>query len=89
MRFYSNESIREGQFYPQAWIWFGKILPMSGNAKHLADCLIIKLPWWARQQVYGRGKDNVRTCQLHFIMFHLIGEPEEYSFDWIPVEDFI
>lgn len=82
MKFYSNESIQEGDYYPDAWIWQGKIIPFLNKAR-TGWALRIRLPWWIRRYSQYHRRDV--THQLMFGISHFIG-PERYEFWFVPVE---
>ena len=83
MKFYSNESIQEGDYYPNAWIWHGSIRPLVNNAPK-GWALRIKLPWWIRKHSSYHCKDMAH--QLMFGVLHFSGGVEMYEIWFNPVE---
>ena len=86
MKFYSNETITEGEILPNVWIWNGEFKPCNrAVSKHTV--FMVKLPWWTRQPIIDcRGRHDA-TCQLTFIMDHMEGYIEHYEWRWLPIEE--
>ena len=87
MRFYSNENIVEGRYWPAAWIWKGKAFAFNWNSRY-TSFLVIRLPWWTRQE---RAWFDGSSCtfQPAFIVAHKAGQPETYRLQWMPVPQHI
>jgi hypothetical protein len=84
MKLYINQDIIEGDYYPEAWIWHGRVIPLSKNAP-VAWLLRIRLPWWVRR--YNQWLKRDMSHQLMFGVSQSVG-PEKYEFFWfVPVED--
>ena len=81
MKLYSKESIQEGDYYPSAWIWHGRIISLSGSAP-IGWALRIRLPWWARK--YSPWLCTECLHQLVFGVSQFVG-PEKYEFWFVPV----
>ncbi len=82
MTLYSNRSIIEGEYYPDAIIWHGNIMPLSKSAP-IGWALRIKLPWWIRRYSSWHRREMIH--QLMFGVWQLTG-PEKYEVWFSPVE---